>query len=150
MGMISRTAGAATFAAAFAAVTPVIGHDHATGVVKERMEQMEGMAKHMKTIAERLKSKRDLAAIKADAKALATLAPHTAHLFPIGSTQYPTQAKMEIWKNWLDFEDKARALEVESGKLANMNSEDVAALSNQVRAVSQACGACHEKYRVKK
>lgn len=150
MVIVLRTAGVAAFAAAFVAVTPVIGHDHATGVVKERMEQMEAMAKHMKAIGERIKNKRDLAAIKADAAAIAALAPHVTHLFPKGSTQAPTEAKLTIWNNWPDFESKARALEVESGKLANISSEDFAALSTQVRAVSQACGACHEKYRARK
>ena len=150
MGIVLRAVSAAAFAAAFAAVTPAIGHDHATGIVKERMEQMEVMAKHMKAIGERIKNQRDLAAIKADAEAIAALAPHITHLFPTGSTQIPTEAKVTIWKNWPDFESKARALEVESGKLANMNPENIAALSAQVRAVSQACGACHEKYRVRK
>ena len=149
MGIVLRTVGAAAVAAALAA-TPVIGHDHATGVVKERMEQMEAMAKHMKAISERIKSKRDLTAIKGDAAAIAALAPHITHLFPKGSTQSPTEAKVTIWNNWPDFESKARALEVESGALANMNSEDFGTLSAQVRAVSQACGACHEKYRAKK
>ena len=150
MGIVSRAVSAAVVAAAFAAVTPAIGHDHATGIVKERMEQMEVMAKHMKAIGERIKNQCDLAAIKADAAAVAALAPHLTHLFPKGSTQTPTEAKAAIWKNWPDFESKVRALEVESGKLANMNSEDIGAIGSQVRAVSQACGACHEKYRVKK
>lgn len=150
MGKIILPVGAAAFAAAFAAISPVAGHDHATGVVKERMEQMEGMAKYMKAIAERIKGKRDLAAIKADAEAIAALAPHIAHLFPVGSTQTPTEAKATIWKNWPDFESKARALEIESSKLAKIGSDNIEALSTQVRAVSQACSACHDKYRVKK
>lgn len=149
MGIILRMAGTA-LAAVYIAVTPAIGHDHATGVVKERMEQMDTMAKLMKAIGERIKSKRDLAAIKADAIAISALAPHVTHLFPKGSTQAPTEAKLTIWNNWPDFENKARALEVESGKLANISADDFAALSTQVRAVSQACGACHEKYRAKK
>jgi len=48
-----------------AACLPSDAHDHATGVVKERMEMMEVMAKRMKAIRERIEGKRDPAAIKA-------------------------------------------------------------------------------------
>src|SRR4029077_10603222 len=98
------------------ATASATAHDHATGIVKERMDAMESMAKHMKAISERIKSNHDLAAIKADAEAIAALAPHIAHQFPPGSTQYPTQAKTAIWQNWPDFEKKVRALETESSK----------------------------------
>ena len=110
---------------------------------------MEVMAKRMKAIRERIEGKRDLAAIKADAEVIASHAPHMVHLFPPGSTQRPTEAKRTIWQNWPDFERKAVALETESKKLANMDSNNFDALSAQVRAVSQTCGACHEPYRTR-
>jgi cytochrome c556 len=129
---------------------PGISHDHATGVVKERMDMMEALAKSMKAIGERIKSKSDLSGIKADAEAIAGHAPHIIHLFPKGSMQKPTEARAAIWQNWSDYESKALALEVESGKLAKLNTDDFAALTAQVQAVSQTCSACHTKYRVKK
>jgi cytochrome c556 len=125
-------------------------HDHATGVVKERMVIMESMAKHMKAIAERITERRDLAAIKTEAEALTELASHVSHLFPKGSTQHPTQARSTIWQNWPDFERRARTLETESRKLAGLSPDDVAALEAQRQAVVRACGGCHEKYRVKR
>ena len=137
---------ALTMAAADRATT----HDHATGVVKERMDMMEDMAKRMKAIRERLDHKRDLAAIKADAEAIAAHAPHIVHLFPPGSTQPPTQARRSIWQNWPDFERLSKALETESRKLAGINAGDVAALVAQAQAVTRSCGGCHEKYRVRK
>ena len=70
-----------------------LAHDHATGVVKERMVMMENMAKRMKAIRERIDRKRDLAAIKSDAEAIASQAPHLVHLFPPGSTMRPTDAR---------------------------------------------------------
>jgi len=133
-----------------AACLPSMAHDHATGVVKERMDMMEVMAKHLKAIRGRIDGKRDLAAIKADAEAIAEHAPHLVHLFPPGSTQKPTDARGTIWQNWSDFERKATVLEVESKKLVNTSANDLAALGAQVRAVSEACGACHEKYRTKR
>jgi cytochrome c556 len=125
-------------------------HHHATGVVKERMVAMESMGKHWKAITDRVKDERDLAAIKADAAAIAELASHVAHLFPPGSTQHPTQARSTIWQNWPDFERRARTLETVSGKLAATDPGDAAAVAAQARALSQVCGGCHEKYRVRK
>lgn len=110
---------------------------------------MEAMAKRMKAIRERINGKRDLSAIKVDAEAIASHAPHIVHLFPPGSTQRPTDAKGIIWQNWSEFERMAAALEAESKKLVNVRTMDIDALNAQFRVVSQTCGACHEKYRTK-
>jgi cytochrome c556 len=133
-----------------AACLPSAAHDHATGVVKERMEMMEVMAKRMKAIRERIEGKRDLAAIKADAEVIASHAPHVVHLFPPGSTQRPTDAKRTIWQNWPDFERKAAALETESKKLMSADPNNFDVLRAQVLAVSRTCGDCHEAYRIKR
>src|SRR5437667_8125502 len=121
--------------AAFAVVLPAKSHDHATGVVKERMDMMEIMAKRMKAIRERIEGKRDLATIKADAEVIASHASHIVHLFPPGSTQPPTDAKRTIWQNWADFEHKATVLETESKKLVNADPNNFDALRGQLRAV---------------
>src|SRR3954469_17637869 len=55
---------------------PASSHDHATGVVKDRMDMMEEMAKRMKVIRARIDSKTGLAAIKEDAGSIASHAPH--------------------------------------------------------------------------
>jgi cytochrome c556 len=132
-----------------ASLLPLSAHDHATGVIKERMEMMEQFAKRLKAIRERIDAKRDLGSIKADAEAIAAHAPHLAHLFPKGSTQKPTEARAAIWQNWADFERKAAALETASKKLANADPSNFDAISTQARALTQACGGCHEKYRSK-
>ena len=129
---------------------PVIGHDHATGVVKERMDMMEVMAKYMKAISERIKTKTELGAIKADAEAIAGHAPHLIHLFPKGSMQRPTEARATIWQNWQDFEVKANAVEIAAKKLAASDAYDFSALEASVLALSRTCSGCHEKYRVRK
>ena len=51
---------------------------------------------------------------------------------------------------FLDFQRKTAALEAASKKLMSISSDDLAALSAQARAVTEACGACHEKYRTKR
>jgi cytochrome c556 len=130
-------------------VVPGIAHEHATGVVKERMDMMEAMAKRIKSIAERIKTKRDLTAIRVDAQALQALAPKMVHLFPPGSIDPPTDAKPRIWQNWSDFEAKAKALEAASANLADIDPKDFNALSMQMRALGRTCGDCHELYRAK-
>src|SRR4051812_34052894 len=141
---------AAAILIGFALATPAWTHDHATGVVKERMESMETMGKRLKAIRDRIKAKRDLAAIKADAQAIKELAPHVTHLFPAGSNDAPTQATRAVWQNWPDFENKAKVLETEIAKLVEASPDDATAMASQVRAVSQSCTNCHEKYRTKK
>jgi cytochrome c556 len=141
---------AAAILAMFAVAPPSRAHDHATGVVKERMESMETMGKRLKAIRDRIKAKRDLASVKADAEAIKELAPHVTHLFPAGSTDAPTQATKAVWQNWPDFEKKAKALETEIAKLVDAGPDDATAMASQVRAVSQSCTNCHEKYRTKK
>jgi cytochrome c556 len=127
-----------------------VAHEGAVGIVKERMDAMEAMAKSMKAIGERLKANCELGAIQVEAENIHRLSQHIAHMYPPGSTQHPTHAKGAIWKNWSDFEAKARALETESAKLATTGPSDLGALRSQLRAMSQTCSACHEKYRVTK
>src|SRR5436305_4568639 len=134
MPRISKKTVAGAFAF-FALALPARSHDHATGVVKERMDMMEEMAKRMKTIRARIDTKTGLAAVKEDAGSIASHAPHLVHLFPPGSTQKPTDAKGAIWQHWPDFERKAALLETESKKLMNTSAEDPSGLSAQFRAV---------------
>jgi cytochrome c556 len=145
-----RAAGALCALAIGAACLPSAAHDNATGVVKERMDMMEIMAQRMKAINARIKGRRDLAAIKADAEAIASHAPHMVHLFPAGSTQPPTEARRTIWQNWSDFERKAAALETEIKKLMSTDPNNFDVLRAQVLAVSRTCGDCHEAYRIKR
>jgi len=135
--------------ASFAIALPARSHDHASGVVKQRMDMMEVMAKRTKAIRGRIEGKRDFSAIKADAEVIASHASHIVHLFPPGSTQLPTDATPAIWQNWADFERKAAALETESKKLVNAEPNNFDAIGAQLRAVSETCSACHEKYRTK-
>lgn len=134
--------------------TPVLfapqAHEHATGVVKERMDLMESMAKAQKAIRQRLRANRELDLIKADARSIQEFAQKIPSLFPSGSREHPTEAKGSIWQNWPDFERRARAAVLEADKLAAIEPRDVKALAAQARTLSQSCGACHEHYRAKR
>lgn len=126
-----------------------MAHEGATGVVKERMEAMESMAKAIKAIDQRIKQKRDLESVKSNAKSIQEGAVKMPSLFPSGTGKHPSEATAKVWQNWPDFEAKARALADESGKLAELDIRDLKALRAQALRVSDVCGNCHELYRVK-
>lgn len=129
--------------------SPLPAHDEAKGVVKERMDAMELIAKSMKSITQKLKSKRDLDSIKGEGKLIQEAAAKMPALFPAGSNEHPSAAKATIWQKWTDFEAKARDLAAESGKLAESETLDAKTLTRQVARVSQTCSNCHESYRIK-
>jgi cytochrome c556 len=126
------------------------GHEHATGVVRKRMILMEQMGERLLAITKRIRSNRDLEKIPNDAKIIEELAAQVTKAFPPGSTQPPTATKPLVWKQWPDFEAKAKTLEAEAQKLTQTSTANAAALRAQFRAVAFACDACHEPYRVTK
>lgn len=126
------------------------GHEHATGVVRERMILMEDMGKRLLAISKRLRANKDLDRITLDARAIHEMAGRITAQFPPGSTQSPTAAKSAVWQEWPDFSEKAKALEAQAKKFAEMTTADGKALRDQFRAVGLACDRCHESYRVPK
>jgi cytochrome c556 len=124
------------------------GHDHATGVVKERMITMTSLGDRLLAISKRLRANKDLDKIAGDAHVIHELAATIAKQFPPGSTQAPTAAKPAVWQQWATFESNAKKLEVEAEKLMNTKVSDGPALRAQFRAVAFACDGCHETFRV--
>ena len=126
------------------------GHDHATGVVKERMITMTSLGQRLLTISKRLRANKDLDKIADDAHAIHELAVTIPKQFPPGSTQFPTAAKPAVWQEWATFESNVKKLEAEAEKLMNTKVSDGEALRTQFRAVAFACDGCHETFRVPK
>src|SRR5262249_34494239 len=126
------------------------GHEHATGVVRKRMELMTDMGKRLLVISKRLRANKELDRIGPDARAIHELASKITKEFPPGSTQFPTAAKSVIWHQWKDFTEKATKLETELENLSKTSASDGDALRAQFRAVAYACDGCHETYRTPK
>ena len=81
-------------------------HENATGVVKERMGLMKGLGKSMKALARMMRGgdPYDADKVKVLAKQLGDHGSITlTKLFPEGSLQKPTEARLEIWENWERF-----------------------------------------------
>jgi cytochrome c556 len=126
------------------------GHEHATGVVRERMELMTDMGQRLLAMSKLLRANKDLDRIAADARTLNGLTAKIPADFPPGSTQFPTAAKPAVWQQWDDFVIKAKKLQTELEKLSTISPADGNALREQFRAVALACDGCHDKYRVPK
>ena len=126
------------------------GHEHATGVVRERMELMTDMGKRLLAISKRLRANKELDSVLPDARAIKDASGKITAQFPPGSTQSPTAAKPVVWQQWDDFNEKAKKLQMEAEKLSTTNPSDGDALRKQFRAVAYACDGCHETYRVPK
>ena len=126
------------------------GHEHATGVVRERMELMTEMGDRLLAISKRLRANKELDRIAPDARAIKEASSKIASQFPPGSTQSPTAAKPVVWQQWDDFAEKAKKLQAEAEKLSMTSPSDGDALRSQFRAVAFACDGCHETYRISK
>jgi len=86
-----------------------------------------------------------------NAKALATAARLDLLAgFPKGSLDEDSEAKPEIWENWSEFEEKFKAFQMESEKLAGVAARgDRAATLSQFKNTGKTCGGCHKKFREK-
>ena len=71
--------------------------------------------------------------------------------FGEGSDKGETRAKPEVWTNRADFDAKMDKMVNEVAKLPQTaRSGDAAALKKVVHDVDEACGACHDDYRLKR
>lgn len=84
----------------------------------------------------------------AHARALAANAQLIVNAFKQQTADVKTDAKPEIWKEFTKFEEKAKGLETESAKLAEVAaSGNMAEIGAQMKKVGDACGACHKDFR---
>jgi len=127
-----------------------LAHESATGIVKERMDAMKSMAQRVKRMRTRIKAGGDLTKVGADARGIAEVVGKVPPLFPPGSTQHPSEASEKIWRDFADFEQRAKAVADAARRLAGTDAGDVKAVAARLVDLTKACGACHEKYRVKR
>jgi cytochrome c556 len=126
-------------------------HQHATGLLKERMDAMDSMAQAMKEIRRQIVGARDFGAVAREAARLQGLAQHLPTWFPPGSNAHPSEALPAIWRQWPVFQASAAALAGEAEKLAQAAaSGDAPAIERQYRAVGEVCLACHRQFRAKR
>lgn len=126
--------------------------DDAANVIKYRKQVMTANASHITAIFSVLKGETSYSGhIAAHARAISDGAAMMPDIFPAGSGDGDTDAKPEIWQDWVKFEAAAGALKMAAAKLAEIaETGDMAAIGAQAGAVGKACGSCHEPFRKKK
>ena len=94
---------------------------------------------------------KDYATIEAKAKDIMGNAEKIVGLFPKGSDKGKTKATAAIWDKADDFANAAKKLGKAAGDLAaTAKAKDEAGLGVKVKALGEACGACHKAFRAEK
>lgn len=120
--------------------------------IKYRQAAMRAMSGHLggagAIVKGKVPYKDDLVA---HAEALSDTTKVLPNAFKQKTSGGKTRAKPEIWENSADIEQKIKNLQMAAADfLAAAKSGGVEAAGGKIKAVGQACGACHKKYRAKK
>jgi cytochrome c556 len=122
--------------------------------IKTRQQGLKDLGAAFKVVRDQVKSgSPDTDKIKVAAVSVKKVADEIVTWFPHGSgpeTGVNTAAKPEIWSNADSFTTARNNFIEQAGKfVAAANSGDVNAIGGQTKALGEACGACHDKFRVK-
>lgn len=138
----------------FLALSYAYSHSGATGVVKQRMDMMDVVAKSMKSIGLMIKGETAFnpETVQSAASMIKQHAVDLPGLFPDGSMEKPSEALEVIWTDWDGFEMLFKEMEDEASKLSELASsvDDVNAIKPQFGLLAQTCKRCHEQFRLKK
>lgn len=123
----------------------------ATGIVKERRDQME-VNKNAAGILFAMVSGRsdfDADVVKKQARAVAgTGGEAMTSLFPEDSLIEPTEALPTIWENWDEFSSLADELVTRAGALESAADDGAEAAQAAFQALGDTCNSCHTKFRI--
>ncbi len=131
-------------------MTGLIPTVHAADPVNERIEGFKE-SKHGIARIEDAIQKGDLSTVANQARLLTIFAEKIPGLYPdYAKGGFFSKAKGEIWANFPDFSQKAKAFQVSSQQLeasARVNNVGVGALTQRLRAVKDSCTSCHRQYK---
>lgn len=129
---------------------PVLAHsDVDNPTVQARMSLMEDIRNEMGTLAGMMRGRVDFDAATAEAARaeLERLAADIPAKFEANETHPESESAPAIWEDWAGFSADAEALEVAA---AAVDTTSLDSLRGSFGPVGQACGACHQSYRVEK
>ena len=119
-------------------------------IIEKRQDAMKGNSANAKAIKAAVEAK-DYVTVEAKAKDIMGTADRIVSLFPKGSTTGKTKAKPEIWEKSEDFSKAAKNLSKAAGELASAaKAGNDAEVGVKVKALGDACGACHKAFRAEK
>jgi cytochrome c556 len=118
--------------------------------VEKRQSLMKNNSENAKAIKAAVEAK-DYATVEAKAKDIMGNADKIVSFFPKGSETGKTKAKPEIWEKSEDFGKAAKNLSKAAGELASAaKAGNDAEVGVKVKAMGDACGACHKQFRAEK
>ncbi len=117
--------------------------------LKHRQKVMQAIGGHMGSIGAVLKNKLPYAStVAVHAQALQMSSTVIEDAFRKEITAGKTDSKPDVWQDWEKFVAAAKKMGEESGKLAKVaQSDDMAAIGAQVKALGKSCGGCHKPFR---
>ena len=105
---------ALAFAGAATGCASVFAHNGATGIVADRMMGMMMLGEQMQVLTPIINGSSDPGPAVIE-EAAAMIAAHSGNamteLFPQGTTEFPSEARPEIWEDWALFAQYAQQLE---------------------------------------
>ena len=122
------------------------------GTIKYRQAVMRAQGGHMGAIVGLIKGQVDYKGhLVGHAKALNELPTMVGDAFAKRTEGGKTRAKADIWDDAADFKQKVDNLQKATAALLEAaESGGTAAAGAKLKAVGDACGACHKKFRKKK
>ena len=131
----------------FVLITPLLAHEGATGVVKERMDKFKMSKKMMQTIHKSIQNE-DFGTIEKSTTFLYNWSKEMIKFFPEGSDGAPSEASTDIWLDPEGFKKAVNNFELASLKLINKSKEkDFDMTVESFRSLAGTCKGCHQKFR---
>ena len=128
-------------------ITPLLAHEGATGVIKERMDKFKMSKKMMQTIHKSIQNE-DFGTIEKSATTLHNWGKEMIRYFPEGSDGAPSEASADIWLDPEGFKKAVTNFEIASLKLINISKEkDFDKTVDSFRSLAGTCKGCHQKFR---
>ncbi|MGE0573534.1 MAG: cytochrome c [Reyranella sp.] len=119
-------------------------------IIKQRQDNRKAAGAAMRAIKGIIDAKGDTKGAVQQAAKLKELELAFVKMFPAGSDKGETKALPAVWTDMAGFQaaDKAAVEAIDKLTVA-AGSGDMAALTAAFGATGKACGACHDKFRVK-
>ena len=128
-------------------LTPLLAHEGAKGIVKERMDNFKMSKKMMQTIHKSIQNE-DFVTIEKSATTLHNWSKEMIKYFPEGSDGAPSEASADIWLDPEGFKKAVNNFELASLKLINNSKEkDFDKTVDSFRSLAGTCKGCHQKFR---
>ncbi len=128
-------------------ITPLLAHEGAKGILKERIDKFKMSKKMMQTIHKSIQNE-DFATIEKSATTLYNWSKEMIKYFPEGSDGAPSEASTDIWLDPDGFKKAVNNFELASLKLINKSKEkDFDKIVQSFRSLAGTCKGCHQKFR---